>query len=210
MAKTDTTQEVDKSALTAVAAALESLAESEAVDDKALATVSGLVENLNENTQKAILDLPAMQAIIQKVAETSAPKDVKPGEYAQVGMFTFKRPYSMSDLFTKWGVEPRFMAPKTEVVITPGGWQFRLTEGIIYDIPRDVAPEAIPEGHGYVLPKIVVSIIEDSRQALRANKRDTEGPHGFGAGVKFLGTGWAGKDSVVQAADSQNHPEPTQ
>jgi len=209
MADTEQKETVDTGALTAVAAALEALAESEKVDESALSTISSVVENLNENTQKAILDLPAMQAIIQKVQETAAPKDVKPGEYVQVGMFTFKKPYTLSDLFKVWGTENKFIAPKTEVIVTPGGWQFRLTEGVVYDIPRDVDPSAIPENHGYVLPKIVVQIIQDSRETLRLTKKETESERGFGAGVKFLQTGWAGKENVVAAADAANHPAPT-
>ncbi len=200
---------VDKGALVNVTAALEALAESEKVDDTSLATISSIVENLNENTQKAILDLPAMQSIIQKVQESVAPADVKPGEYMTVGMFQFKKPYTKSDLVKVWGEEERWIAPRTEVVVTPGGWQFRLTEGIIYDIPRDVDRTAIPEGHGYKLPKIVIQIIEDSRLAMRQNKREQESERGFGAGVKFLGTGWAGKDNIVAAANDSPHPEPT-
>ena len=206
---TEEKQGVDEGALTNVAAALEALAESEKIDDTALSTISSVVENLNERTQKAILDLPAMQSIIQKVQESTAPADVKPGEYVQVGMFTFKKPYAKGDLYTVWGTEERFIAPKTEVVVTPGGWVFRLNEGIIYDIPRDVDMSAIPEGHGYQLPKVVIQIIADSRQTMRQNKRDTESERGFAAGVKFLGTGWAGKDNVVADAANAQHPAPT-
>lgn len=200
---------VDGDALTTVTAALQSLADSEKIDDTALAKISSVVENLNESTQKAILDLPAMQAIIQKVQESAVAPDVQPGDYVKVGMFTFKKPYSMGDLFKVWGTEERFIAPRTEVVVTPGGWQFRLSEGIIYDIPRDVVMEAIPEGHGYVLPKVVAQILAEKAQTIRQTRRDTEGERGFGAGVKFLGTGWAGKDSIVTASDRDAHPTPT-
>lgn len=201
---------VDGVALTNVSAALEALAESEKIDDTALATISSVVENLNENTQKAILNLPAMQTILQKAQENVAPADVKPGEYVQVGMFTFKKPYTLEDVYVKWGTEERFIAPRTETVVSPGGWIFRLNEGIVYDIPRDVDMSAVPEGHGYKLPRVVPQIIEDSRAAMRQMKRDTETERGFGAGVKFLQTGWAGKDSVVAAASNEPHPEPTQ
>lgn len=200
---------VDGDALTAVSAALQTLVDSEKVDDKALAGISSVVENLNEKTQKAILDLPAMQAVIQKVQESVVSADIEPGEYTQVGMFTFKKPYSLSDLYRVWGTEERFLAPRTQVVVTPGGWVFRLNEAITYDIPRDVVQEAVPEGHGYQLPRVVIQIINDSAQTFRATKRDTESERGFGAGVKFLGTGWAGKDSVVSAANAEGHQAPT-
>lgn len=191
---------VNKEALTAVNAALEALAESEKVDENELESISVTVEKMNESTQRAILDLPVMQRLIEK-AQAATEGSARPGTIKKVGLFEMKVPYTLESLYEIWGVEERYVYNKlfgNEMpVVTPGGWQFRLTDGMVYDTPRGTPPEKIPEEHGYQLPKIVIQILEDSRAARRATRKETEREAGFGMGVKFLQSGWAGKETVI-------------
>lgn len=198
-------QTVDKSAVTELGAALSRLVDEDKVDESALAEINSVVENLNEKTKAAIMDLP----IIQKIVElTQAGESAIPGSVIAQGMFSRKIPYSKNDLYAKWGANPSFTCPETIVVITPGGWAFRLREGVTYDIPRGVAPEKVPEDHGYQLPNIVISILNDRMMTLRQNRRETE-ERPFGQGVQFLQTGWAGKDQEIAAARTvQGEPVP--
>ena len=193
-------EEVQKDALDKVTEALQTLVDAEAIDLKVLQTLDTMIGGLNENTQRAILDLEVMQRLFERAAETDK-SDAKPGSLVGSGLAAFKKPYSMNDVYAVWGVEDRYVYNKLAInempVVTPGGWQFILRDGVIYDIPRGTPAEKIPENHGYQLPKIVVQILEDSREQRRLMKRDTEQGKPFGMGVRYLQSGWAGKDLAI-------------
>ena len=200
----DKQQEVDRSAVTDLSAALERLVQEDKVDETALKEIDKVVSSLNDKTKAAIMDLPIIQTLVQ----SAKVDDSVPGSVIQQGIFSRKVPYSKNQVYEKWGVEESFTAPETIPVITPGGWVFRLREGVTYDIPRGTPAEQIPEDHGYQLPKIVISILRDRAAALRQKRRETE-ERPFGQGVTFLQTGWAGKAQEIAAADAGRHPEPT-
>lgn len=198
MPNTKTTEEaVDQTKLTALNAALEALAEEEKVDETALEAVEKVLGDLNENTQRAVLNLPAIQRLIEKAAEQASP-DVPAGSIIGTGLTAFKKPWSLNDIYAM-GIEERYVYNKWMPFETPvvfGGFSFYLTDGVIYDQPRTVAPQDIPEGHGYQLPKVVIDILEQARNHRRTAVRETEKKK-FGMGVEFLQTGWAGKDLAI-------------
>lgn len=200
MPKQATNEEaVDQTKLTALNAALEALAEEEKVDESALATVEGVLADLNENTQRAVLNLPAIQKLIEKAAEQDT-REVPAGTIIGQGLTAYKKPWTLNDIYAL-GVEERYVYNKWMPYETPivfGGFNFYLTDGVIYDQPRTVAPQDVPEGHGYQIPKVVIEILEQARNQRRVNLRETERKP-FGMGVRFLETGWAGKDLVIGA-----------
>ena len=190
-------EEVQAEALTAVNAALESLAAADKVDDAALESIDGALQGMNESTRRAVLDLPAFQSIIAKAAEQAQGSN-EPGSYKQVGAFTMKVPYTVADLYRIWGTVENYVHVGKNTVVTPGGWTFYLNDGIQYDIPRNTPMEKIPEGHGIVLPGIVIQILNESRAATREARRETDTGAFFGQGVRFIGPGWAGKETVIR------------
>lgn len=203
----DKNEAVDRSAVTELGAALERLVSEDKVDDSAIGEINAVVENLNEKTKAAILDLPVIQKIIEQRAATEN-GTVEPGSIVQMGMFSRKVPYSKAQVYQKWGVAASYVAPETITVVTPGGWHFRLREGVIYDMPLSTPAEKMPEDHGYQLPNIVLGIMADRATAFRVLRRETE-LHEFGQGVKFLQTGWAGKDQEIAVSAAAAHPTPT-
>jgi hypothetical protein len=173
------------------------------IDAKLLTELNDVLGTLSPDAQRAFLDLPVVQSITERASDDAAGKG-EPGSVKRVGgnlAFAFKVPYSLNDLYEKWppSDEP-FIPDKDETVITPGGWVFRLKEGMIYDIPQG---EECPEDHAYKLPCIVVGILRDAKTTLRANKRETE-KSAFGMGVRHLEVGWAGK-AEVQASEPKGH-----
>ncbi len=189
--------EVEQEALTAVNAALETLANVAKVDDAALKSIDTAISGLNEATQRAVLDLPAFQSLVAKAAE-QAQGTGEPGTYKVVGAFTMKIPYTVNDLYRVWGTIENYVHVGKNTIVTPGGWVFYLNDGIQYDLPRDTPPEKIPEGHGIQLPGIVVQILNECRAEGRSTRKETQLGVPFGQGVKFLGDGWAGKETVIR------------
>jgi hypothetical protein len=187
-------EEVNTEALTNVEAALTTLIESEKVDEGAVEKISSLVAGLNEKTQAAIVDTPAFQAMLGKVAEKSTGA-AEPGSYRKVGAYNIKVPYTQEDVYTKTGEVERFVPVGNHKVIF-GGWTYLVHDGIIYDQPRDLPAEKMPEGHGYRVPGIVPYIIEQQREEYRRIRRETQEKE-FGMGVKWLETGWPGKDTAI-------------
>lgn len=201
MPKQQTTNEeaVDETKLTALSAALEALAEEDKVDDGVLEAVESTLSGLNENTQRAVLNLPAIQRLIEKAQEQDT-REVPPGTIIGSGLTAYKKPWTLNDIYAL-GIEERYVYNKWmphETPIVFGGFNFYLTDGVIYDQPRSVAPQDLPEGHGYQLPKIVIEILETARNQRRAATRETERKP-FGMGVNFLETGWGGKDLAIGA-----------
>lgn len=199
---------VDQSAVTQLGAALERLVDEDKVDDKAIDEVNGIVEKLNDKTKAAIMDLPVIQRLVEAQAAKSAEGNV-PGTVISQGMFSRKLPYSKRDLYNVWPAVASFTSPETIDVVTPGGWVFKLKQGITYDVPVGTPMAEVPEDHGYQLPSIVVGILADRARDTRQNRRETE-LRPFGQGVTFLQTGWAGKNDEVANAAAAGHPEPTQ
>ncbi len=189
--------EVEQEALTAVNAALETLANVAKVDDAALKSIDSAISGLNEATQRAVLDLPAFQSLVAKAAE-QAQGSGEPGTYKVVGAFTMKIPYTVNDLYRVWGTIDNYVHVGKNTIVTPGGWVFYLNDGIQYDMPRDTPPEKIPEGHGIVLPGIVIQILNECRAEGRSARKETQLGVPFGQGVKFLEVGWAGKETVIK------------
>ncbi len=189
--------EVEQEALTAVNAALETLANVAKVDDAALKSIDTAISGLNEATQRAVLDLPAFQSLVVKAAE-QAQGTGEPGTYKVVGAFTMKIPYTVNDLYRVWGTIENYVHVGKNTIVTPGGWVFYLNDGIQYDLPRDTPPEKIPEGHGIQLPGVVIQILNECRAEARSVRKETQLGVPFGQGVKFLGDGWAGKETVIR------------
>lgn len=176
--------------------ALKKMKQAEVVDERLLGELNVALAQLSDDGQRKFADLPIMQKIAERASE-DAIGTREPGATVRVGgnkglSFSFKVPYSLNDVYEKWPPTESFIPDKDETVISPGGWVFKLHEGIIYDTPRG---EDCPEDHGYQLPCIVIDILNQAKATMRQNKRDTE-RNPFGLGVRFLETGWAGKEAV--------------
>lgn len=174
---------------------LEKVRDAEVLDESLLEELDTKVSALSKEGQRRFAELPVVQKILERAGE-DAMGTQEPGTIRRVGSgdmpFAFKVPYSLEAVYKTWPLVD-FIADADYTVVTPGGWVFRLHEDIIYDTPLD---EKCREGHGYKLPSIVVSIINDSKATLRDNRRETQRDQAFGMGVKFIGDGWAGKDNL--------------
>lgn len=181
---------------------LQRMKQAEVIDEKILDELNESLAGLSDEGRSKFMDLPVVQKILER-ASNDAVGTKTPGTVVRIGGemgFSFKVPYSLKDVYEKWPVVDSYVPDSNHTVVTPGGWVFRLTEGLIYDIPQG---EPCPEDHGYKLPCIVVDIINQSKIAARAKKRETE-TRPFGMGVQFLETGWAGKAEVAKS-DPKGH-----
>lgn len=183
--------------------ALKKMKQAEVVDEELLGELNVALVKLSDDGQRKFMDLPIMQMIAERASE-DAVGTREPGATVRVGgnkglSFSFKVPYSLNDVYEKWPPVKSFIPDNDQTVVVPGGWVFKLHEGIIYDTPRGA--ESCPEDHGYQLPCIVIDILAQAKATLRQNKRDTE-KNPFGLGVRFLETGWAGKEAVKDSDPS--------
>lgn len=190
----DETDVVEQDALKEATAALEKLSEATSVDEKTVMAVDSSLSKMNRATREAVIATPAFQKLIAQVAEQTTGK---PGTIRQLGQFSaIKVPYSLQDVYDTYPLVDSYVA-REDITVVYGGWQFVLHDGIIYDQPRDVPPEKLPEGHGYKLPCIVTSILDERYTQQRSFKRQYELGNEFSLGVKYLGAGWPGKETVI-------------
>jgi len=188
----------DAEAFDGAIAALSKMKDSAVVDEALLGELAASLEKLSPEAYRRFMDLPIVQLITERAGEAAMDK-AEPGQEIRVGggdlPFSYKVPYSQEAMRRKWPPVLEFVADADYTIVVPGGWVFKLHRDIIYDVPLG---KECPEGHGYQLPSIVVGIIRDSKLAARDNRRETEGAP-FGMGVKFTGTGWAGKAEVAKS-----------
>jgi len=180
---------------------LKTMKQAEVIDEEILGDLNRALAKLSADGQRKFMDLAIVQRIVDKVASESEDGVREPGSVIQIGeAFSFKVPYGLTGIYKKWPVVASYMADANYTVVTPGGWVFKLTEGVIYDIEQG---KECPPDHGYCLPSIVPYIIQTMKEDMVRSKRETErGP--FGLGVRFLETGWAGKDEAI-AGDLKGH-----
>lgn len=192
------TESADTAAFDEAISALTKMKDAETIDDEVLGELAGALGKLSANAYRRFMDLPIVQRIVEQAGEAAAGK-AEPGTEVRLGKgdmpFAYKVPYTLEGVYRKWPCVSEFVAEADYTIVTPGGWVFKLHRDIIYDVPRG---ESCPEGHGYQLPSIVISIIRDSKAMMRETRRETESKP-FGMGVAFIGTGWAGKDAAIAA-----------
>jgi len=173
---------------------LKTMKEAEVIDEEILGDLNRALAKLSTDGQRKFMDLAIVQKIVDKVAGESEGGSREPGSVVQIGdAFSFKVPYNLGGIYKKWPVVDSYIADADYTVVVPGGWVFKLREGMIYDIEQG---KECPPDHGYRLPNIVPYIIQQMKQDTMAAKRATE-RQPFGLGVRFLGTGWAGKEGAI-------------
>jgi len=182
---------------------LKQMKEAEVIDEEILGDLNRALAKLSADGQRKFMDLAIVQRIVDKAANESEGGPREPGTIHSVGeAFSFKVPYGLTGIYKKWPPVDSYMADADYTVVTPGGWVFKLKEGMIYDIPQG---KECPPDHGYRLPCIVTSIIQTMKEDMMAAKRETErGP--FGLGVRHLSVGWAGKDEAIAEGAKGHDP----
>lgn len=151
---------------------LRKLSEAEVVDEAKLEKLSSMLEEMSPATQKKVTDLPVIQKLLEKAAESVGDRGV-PGSIIRMGILDLKIPWKMEHL-EKYN-KVHYVPTENETII----WN-----GLTFFLQRD---------EEYDLPEPVFGVIQDRRTTIREMRRKeaTE----IGAGVKFLQVGTAGKDN---------------
>lgn len=167
-----------------LAETLRKLQKADEVDQAMLDKLTALFENLSDSAKKAFMDMPIVQSISERLI-TAPDLEAPPGSYIKRGPFQMKVPWRPTDLDQFPKVE--FYSNEREQVI----WN-----GIPFVFEADKT---------YQIPQPVYEVILHKREAIR-EQRELE-RRGFNNGVRFLQTGWAGKQAVDAQHNAVNRGE---
>lgn len=162
---------------------LREITEADNIDFDKLEELSASLDGLSDGAKKAFYDLPQVQNMLERMGEAEGEEgENQPGSYRQVGSFNVKVPWKMTDLedFPK----KSYMPSKREQY-TWNGIKFIFEQDVEYEVPEPVY-------------KLIMTLRAGAAKARNAEKT------GIGnMGVKFLGTGWPGKEIMDAIADGR-------